>query len=54
VLLALDVLLEVEVLVPPPKLLDEVLVEAVKMALLLLPPKKAPLKKPPANPLPPP
>ncbi len=56
--LALDVLDELdeleEVLVPPPKLEDEVLVEAVKMALPVLPPKKAPLKKPPPKPLPPP
>lgn|GEM_PF-4592404 len=57
--LALDVLEALdeldEVLVPPPKLDEEVLVEAVKMALPVLPPKKAPLKKPPPKPpLPPP
>lgn len=56
--LALDVLDEleelVEVLVPPPKLDEEVLVDAVKMALPVLPPKKAPLKKPPPKLLPPP
>ena len=56
--LALDVLEELdeldEVLVPPPKLDEEVLVEAVKMALPVLPPKKAPLKKPPPKPPPPP
>jgi hypothetical protein len=56
--LALDVLDElaelVDVLVPPPKLDEDVLVEAVKMALPVLPPKKAPLKKPPPKPLLPP
>ena len=56
--LALDVEDELdellEVLVPPPKLDEEVLVEAVKMALPVLPPKKAPLKKPPPKLLPPP
>jgi hypothetical protein len=52
VLEALDEL--VEVLVPPPKLDEEVLVDAVKMALPVLPPKKAPLKKPPPKLLPPP
>ena len=56
--LALDVLEALdeldEVLVPPPKLDEEVLVEAVKMALPVLPPKKAPLKKPPPKPPPPP
>ncbi|HMJ94129.1 MAG TPA: hypothetical protein VK472_08525 [Allosphingosinicella sp.] len=54
--LELDVLLEVApllVLVELPKLDDEVEVEAVKMALLLLPPKKAPLKNPKPRPLPP-
>ncbi len=59
---ALDVELEVELdvlldvapllgLVGRPKRDDEGEVEAVKMALLLLPPKKAPLKKPNPRPL---
>jgi hypothetical protein len=56
--LALEVLDElaelVDVLVPPPKLDEDVLVEAVKIALPVLPPKKAPLKKPPPKPLLPP
>ena len=50
----LDVLLDVApllVLVELPKLDELVEVEAVKMALLLLPPKKAPLKKPNPRPL---
>ena len=50
----LEVLLDVaplDVLVELPKLDDEVEVDAVKIALLLLPPKKAPLKNP--NPRPP-
>jgi hypothetical protein len=52
--LELDVLLEVaplDVLVELPKLDEEVEVEAVKIALLLLPPKKAPLKNPNPRPL---
>ena len=52
VLEALDELLDV--LVPPPKLDEDVLVDAVKIALPVLPPKKAPLKNPPPKLLPPP
>ncbi|HEY5721970.1 MAG TPA: hypothetical protein VIT45_06580 [Allosphingosinicella sp.] len=49
----LDVLVEtpLDVLVELPKLDEEVEVEAVKIALLLLPPKKAPLKNPNPRPL---
>ena len=58
VTIPLDVLVELPpVEVDPPLELDvvdtpPVLVEAVKMALLLDPPKKPPLKKPPPKPLP--
>ena len=49
----LDVLVDtpLDVLVELPKLDEEVEVEAVKIALLLLPPKKAPLKNPNPRPL---